>query len=61
MTGEGSGKIVDIASVPSQIAPKTIARSSATKGGLAMLTTGTAAVVRPPLGNRVPPQTGAIR
>jgi gluconate 5-dehydrogenase len=43
MADRGSGKIVNIASVQSQLARQTIAPYSATKGGLVMLTKGMAA------------------
>jgi gluconate 5-dehydrogenase len=43
MAQRGSGKIVNIASVQSQLARQTIAPYSATKGGLVMLTKGMAA------------------
>lgn len=43
MVDRGSGKIVNIASVQSQLARQTIAPYSATKGGLVMLTKGMAA------------------
>ncbi|HSN12279.1 MAG TPA: SDR family oxidoreductase [Propionibacteriaceae bacterium] len=43
MAARGSGKIITIASVQSQLARQTIAPYSATKGGVAMLTKGMAA------------------
>jgi gluconate 5-dehydrogenase len=43
MVGRGSGKIINIASVQSQLARQTIAPYSASKGGVAMLTKGMAA------------------
>lgn len=43
MVGRGSGKIINIGSVQSQLARQTIAPYSASKGGVAMLTKGMAA------------------
>jgi gluconate 5-dehydrogenase len=43
MVARGSGKIINIASVQSQLARQTIAPYSASKGGVAMLTKGMAA------------------
>ncbi|MBI4899153.1 MAG: glucose 1-dehydrogenase [Actinobacteria bacterium] len=43
MTARGSGKIINIGSVQSQLARQTIAPYSASKGGVAMLTKGMAA------------------
>src|SRR5690606_41869408 len=43
MVERGSGKIINVASVQSQLARQTIAPYSATKGGIAQLTKGMAA------------------